>query len=462
VIVSGAPNAVGRGETTESGKSEDMAAVVETPGRPEAPKTRGTVPAKHIAAVVVGNALEFYDFLNYSFFAVYIGRAFFPSTSPTASLLASLGTFGVGFVTRPIGGFVIGRMGDRVGRKPAMILSFSLMGFAIIGLALTPSHARIGVAAPILVILFRMVQGFALGGEVGPTTAFLLESAPAERRGFYTAFQFWTQDLSVMVAGLVGFALSSLLNEQQLQDFGWRISFLLGAVIVPFGLWMRRGLPETFHAGDAAKAETIVSRKYMWIAFLGLLILASGTIGNYTAEYMTTYAIATLHMHANVAFGATIAIGLTGVLLELPAGALSDRFGRKPMMLLFGTLLLIAIYPAYYLIDRFQTPAALFSATAVMFALLVLCNGPSIIWLTESLPPSIRSGALSIVYALSIAAFGGTAQYAVTWLIRATGSPLVPAWYWIVATVVGLAAMMLTHESAPRALAKRSRRSEPL
>jgi MFS transporter, MHS family, citrate/tricarballylate:H+ symporter len=142
-----------------------MAAVVETPESPKAPGTRTSIPAKHIAAVVVGNALEFYDFLNYSFFAVYIGRAFFPSTSPTASLLASLGTFGVGFVTRPIGGIVIGRMGDRAGRKPAMILSFSLMGFAIIGLALTPSEARIGVAAPILVILFRMVQGFALGGE---------------------------------------------------------------------------------------------------------------------------------------------------------------------------------------------------------------------------------------------------------------------------------------------------------
>jgi hypothetical protein len=131
------------------------------------------------------------------------------------------------------------------------------------------------------------------------------------------------------------------------------------------------------------------------------------------------------------------------------------------MMMLFGTLLLIAIYPAYYLINRFQTPAALFSATAVMFALLVLCNGPGIIWLTESLPPSIRSGALSIVYALSIAVFGGTAQYAVTWLMRATGSPLVPAWYWIVATAVGLAAILLTRESAPRALAKRSRHTEP-
>jgi MFS transporter, MHS family, citrate/tricarballylate:H+ symporter len=439
-----------------------MATAVETPERPEAPGTRTSVPAKHIAAVVVGNALEFYDFLNYSFFAVYIGRAFFPSTSPTASLLASLGTFGVGFITRPIGGIVIGRMGDRVGRKPAMILSFSLMGFAIIGLALTPPHSRIGIAAPILVLLFRMVQGFALGGEVGPTTAFLLESAPPGRRGFYTAFQFWTQDLSVLIAGLVGFTLSSLLSEQQLQDFGWRISFLLGAVIVPFGLWMRRGLPETFHAEQAPKSEPIATRKYLWIASLGLVLIASGTIGNYTALYMTTYAIATLHMHANVAFGATVVIGLTGVALELVAGALSDRFGRRPLMLVCGSLLLILIFPAYQFINRFPTPAALYGATAAMFALLAMCSGPAIIWLTESLPPAIRSGSLSIVYALSIALFGGTAQYAVTWLIRATGSQLVPAWYWMVAAAVGVLAAFLAQESAPRAVAKRSRRPEPL
>ncbi|MGB6547043.1 MAG: MFS transporter, partial [Candidatus Acidiferrales bacterium] len=152
----------------------------------ETTDTRASVPARYVAAVVVGNALEFYDFLTYAFFAVYIGRAFFPSNIPTVSLLASLGTFGVGFVTRPIGGLVIGRMGDRLGRKPAMILCFSMMGVAIAGLALTPPHSMIGVAAPVLVIFFRMLQGFALGGEVGPTTAFLLEAAPLERRGFYT------------------------------------------------------------------------------------------------------------------------------------------------------------------------------------------------------------------------------------------------------------------------------------
>ncbi len=414
-----------------------------------------SIPAKHIAAVVVGNALEFYDFLNYSFFAVFIGRAFFPSSSATASLLASLGTFGVGFVTRPIGGVVIGRMGDRVGRKPAMVLSFSLMGFAIVGLALTPPHSRIGVAAPILVILFRLVQGFALGGEVGPTTAFLLEAAPPERRGYYTAFQFWTQDISVLFSGLVGYVISSLLNEQQLQDFGWRISFLLGAVIVPFGLMLRRNLPETFRAGEAHTVKGIALRQYLPVAVLGLLLIAAGTIGNYTCEYMTTYAIATLHMHANVAFGPTIAIGLSGLALELPAGALSDRIGRKTAMLLFGALLILAIFPAYQLINHLQTPAALICATALMYSLQVMSAGPAMIWVTESLPTAIRSGALSIIYALSIAMFGGTAQYAVAWLIGRTHNPLSPAWYWTVAAVVGLLAMLLTRESAPRILAKR-------
>lgn len=420
----------------------------------EAMGARPSVPARHIAAVVVGNALEFYDFLTYSFFAVYIGRAFFPSSSPTASLLASLGTFGLGFLTRPIGGLVIGRMGDRMGRKPAMILSFSLMGIAITGLAVTPPHSTIGVAAPIFVILFRLLQGFALGGEVGPTTAFLLEAAPPERRGFYTSFQFWTQDLSILISGLVGFALASFFNERQLQDFGWRIAFLLGAAIVPFGLMLRRSLPETFHASKSESGQRISLRPYLWLAFLGLMLIASATIGNYIDSYMTTYAIATLHMPANVAFAATVVVGLCGVAFDLIAGALSDRFGRKPMMMIFGGLLFLAVLPAFRVITHYHTTAALLGSTAVMSALLDLSAGPSIIWLTESLPAAIRCSGVAVVYALAVALFGGTTQYSVTWLIKLTGNPLAPAYYWTVAAIVGLAAMTATFESAPRKIAK--------
>ena len=419
----------------------------------DVPEKRETVPARYVAAVVVGNALEFYDFLTFSFFAVYIGRTFFPSSDPSASLLASLATFGAGFVTRPIGAFVIGRMGDRLGRKPAMILSFWLMGVAIFGLALTPSRARIGIAAPALVVLFRMLQGFALGGEVGPTTAFLLEVAPPERRGFYTAFQAWTQDLSVLISGLVGFGLASTLSAQQLQDFGWRIAFLLGAVIVPFGLALRRGLPETFHAPDAGKGERISLRPYLPVAVLGLMLLASATIGAYIGDYMTTYAIATLHMHANVGFAATVVVGLSGLIVDLPGGALSDRFGRKPAMLVPAILLLVSILPAFYAISHYRTTAMLLGTTAYLSGLATLSSVPVVVWITESLPAAIRSGSLAVIYAVSIALFGGTTQYSITWLLRATGNPLAPAWYWTAALTVGILAMCATRESAPRKIA---------
>ena len=411
---------------------------------------RSSIPARYVAAVVAGNALEFYDFLTYAFFAVYIGRAFFPSNTPAASLLASLGTFGVGFVTRPIGSFVIGRMGDRVGRKPAMILTFSMMGVAITGLALTPPHSMIGVAAPILVVFFRMLQGFALGGEVGPTTAFLLEAAPQERRGFYTAFQAWTQHLSVLISGLVGYALANILDERQLQDYGWRIAFLIGAVIVPFGLLVRRNLPETLHAAEHTKSERVPLRPYIPVAVIGVMLLGSGTIGTYISNYMTTYAIATLHMSAKIAFAPTVVVGLCGVAFDLVSGALSDRFGRKPVMLVPGVLLLVCIFPAFQAISHFRTMAALVGATAVLATLLDLSVNPMVTWLTESLPASIRSGGVAMVYAFAIATFGGTTQYTVTWLIKATGNPLAPAWYWTGAAIVGLAAIVSAGESAPR------------
>jgi MFS transporter, MHS family, citrate/tricarballylate:H+ symporter len=422
----------------------------------DTPETRGSIPARHVAAVVAGNMLEFYDFLTYAFFAVYIGRAFFPSTDPTASLLASLGTFGVGFVTRPIGGFVIGRMGDRLGRKPAMVFSVTLMGIAILGLAVTPPHSKIGIAAPALVIFFRMVQGFALGGEVGPTTAFLLEAAPLHRRGFSTAFQSWTQDVAVLFSGLVGFTLSSLLNAQQLEEYGWRIAFLVGAVIVPFGVVMRRNLPETFHATEGGKRERVALRPYLPVAVIGLMLLASATINTYVRTYLTTWAISTLHMPANIAFGATVVVGLCGLSLDLLGGVLSDRIGRKPVMLIPSLVLLVLIFPAFHAILHYRSATALLGATAVLSSFATVSTCQVVTWLSESLPAPIRSGGVSVVYAVAIATFGGTTQYAVTWLIRATGNPLAPAWYWMASLIVGLIAIMVAHESAPRKAIQRA------
>jgi MHS family citrate/tricarballylate:H+ symporter-like MFS transporter len=422
-----------------------------------APATTGVKPPspKQVAAIAAGNALEFYDFLTYSFFAVQIGATFFPSHDKGASLLASLATFGVGFAGRPIGAFVLGGLADRVGRKPAMLISFALMGLGILGLALTPSYKSIGLAAPILVILFRLLQGFALGGEVGPSTAFMIEAAPPGKRGLYVSFQYMSQDASVLASGLVGVALSSLMSSVQLTDYGWRIAFLIGAAIVPFGLLLRRGLGETLHHEEAAPpAGAPALPGFARIAALGLALLAAGTIVAYGLNYMTTYATATLGMPVTVAFGATVANGLMSMIFDPIGGWLSDRFGRKPMMILPWLALLVLVLPAFWVISHFRTPVALWGATAVMSIASALASCSVLVAVTEALPKHRRAGALSVVYAVSIMAFGGSAQFVVAALTQWSHNPMAPAAYMALAIAVGLAAMLTMTETAPRRIGR--------
>jgi len=405
------------------------------------------LPARQIAAVAAGNALSFYDFVCYAFFATQIGNCLFPSTDKTVSLLASLATFAVGFFARPVGGLVIGRMADRIGRKPAMMLSFTLMGLGIVGLAFTPSYNSIGIGAPIIFILFRLLQGFALGGEVGPTTAYLIEAAPPLKRGFYGAISYATQDFGVLVAGIVGTVLASTMNADMLTNYGWRIAFLIGAAIVPFGLIVRRGLPETFEEDAGEPLPSIVP--YLRIVILGLLMLLTGTVCNYAIDYMTTYANNTLHMNATIAFGATVVIGIFSVSFDLVSGWATDRFGRKPVMIVPYALLLCFVLPGFLFISHFRSLSALYIATAIFSTLQCLGGGPVLTAVTESIPRRIRSGAVAMIYAVSIAAFGGTTQFMITWIIRATGNPLAPAWYMAGAIVLGLVAMVMMRETAP-------------
>jgi MFS family permease len=422
---------------------------------PEAARPR--VPLRHVVAVFIGNGLEFYDFLTFSYFAVYISRTFYPAGNPSTALLATLATFGAGFLTRPIGAIVIGGMGDRIGRKPAMVLSFTLMGIAIVGLALTPSYARIGWFAPALVLLWRLVQGFALGGEVGPSTAFMAEAAPPHRRGLYLSMQYATQDLAVLVAGLVGTTLAAHLSELQLQNWGWRVALLLGASIVPFGIAMRRTLPETLERPAAGSAHAPASagpartnmRPFIPIIVLGLMMLMAGTIGSYTLSYMTTYAIDTLHLPATIAFTLIIINGGFSMVFEAIAGWMSDRFGRKPIMIVFALLLLCSILPCFWAIGHFKSTWAIYTAEAVMSIFASISAVPVIVTITETLPAHIRSGAVATIYAFAISIFGGSTQFTLKWLLLKTGNPLAPAFYWTAAAVVGLIAMTLVRESSP-------------
>lgn len=424
---------------------------------------RQKMQRRHIVAVTVGNALEFYDFVTYAFFSIQIGHAFFPSQNAYASLMLSLATFGAGFVTRPLGAFVIGNYADRVGRRPAMLLCFMLMGGAIVGMALIPTYATIGVAAPILAVLARMAQGFSLGGEIGSNTAYLTEAAAPENRGLVVSWQGASQNVAVTAGGLVGVVLTAWMPAASLDAYGWRIAFLLGAITVPFGLWLRSSLPETLHAKEAAPAAAAsaprsrmsLARGHWRIFACGLGYLASGTIGTYIFDYIVTYAQDTMHLTARVGFIAAAGGNLLGVPVTLYAGWLSDRYGRRPLNIWGNLLFLVLIYPTFAWIAATHSVFAFITGMIYLNAIAGITAASFYAGLSESLPKSIRGTGFGMTYSLAIAAFGGTTQLVVTWLIHVTGNPVAPAWYLTGAVAIGQIALMFMPESAPIKLARR-------
>jgi MFS family permease len=416
--------------------------------------TAPRVTASQVVGVTLGNALEFYDFLIFTFFAVEIGHTFFPATNPQSSLLAALATFGAGFLTRPLGGLVIGVLGDRLGRRPMMLLSFALIGVASLGVALTPSYAAIGIAAPLLVLFWRLVQGFALGGEVGPSTAFLAEAAPPHRRGLYVSMQMFGQNVAVLVAGLIGLALAQVMDDATLASWGWRIALALGVGVVPIGLVLRRTLPETL-PGDASAVPAPPLRDYRRTAVIAFLALLSGTIMTYVTNFLTTFAKTTLHLPSGTAFWATIAVGIGGTVGAPLGGWLADRYGRRPAMILPTLFVCLITLPAFWLLTIAPGKASLFLVGCILRLSIGVALSAVLVHITEDFPARIRSGALAIVYALAISIFGGSTQFVVAWLTGVTGSPLAPAWYMAAAAILGFVALCFARETAP-GIAKRT------
>jgi MFS family permease len=452
------------GDTTGRGGSPAL----EDSGR------HGGIPVRIVAATVAGNALEFYDFITYAFFAVYIGQAFFPASTPWGSLLLSVAVFGVGFVFRPLGALVIGAFADRAGRRPALLLTIGLITVGTLGLAVTPSYQSIGIAAPILVVVCRLVQGLALGGEVGPASAFLIEIAPADRRGLYTSWQLASQGTSVLTAGAVGLAMSLVLAPDDLAAWGWRVPFLLCLLLIPVAVYLRHAMPETLVppipvpetpvaeapvpgmpvAGEipAGHRERARLRTHAWLIMIAVLVIMGGTVSTYVGSYMTTYAIATMKLAPSVALAATVVGGASMMVFALVGGWLSDQFGRRPVMLVPRIVLAVITWPLFLVLDAVPRPATLFLVTALLSALTAISATASIVAIPELLPRPVRATGLAVAYALGVSLFGGTTQFVITWLIKATGDPAAPGWYVTITSVICVFAILAMPESRHRKL----------
>ncbi|GJH03599.1 MULTISPECIES: MFS transporter [Paraburkholderia] len=421
--------------------------------------------AKAIAAITLGNGLEFFDFTIYSFFATIIGKLYFPVEGQLAQLMLAVGTFGVGFIMRPVGGVVLGAYADRAGRKAAMSLTLWLMTLGSAIIAFAPTYASIGLAAPVLVIVARLIQGFALGGEIGASTSLLMEYGSDRTRGFYGSWQFVSQGLNTVVGSLLGVALAALLSTHALESWGWRVPFVIGMAMGPIGVYIRRHLDETLpmpvSSGDApavdaatiAKPVREIFRTHRGSIAAGVVTTIGGTAANYIVLfYLSTYAIKILHLPMSLALWASWTAAFVTVICSPFAGSLSDRYGRKRVLGVSRVLLIAAVYPAFMVINAVPTVPVLLLVVAVLGVLVAFTAVPNIVMLPEMFPREIRATGMSIVYCLGVSIFGGFAQFFATWLIQLSGNTLAPAWYLIGCGLVSLLALPFVRETAGRAI----------
>jgi MHS family citrate/tricarballylate:H+ symporter-like MFS transporter len=424
-----------------------------------------TVPQRRraVAAASLGNALEFYDFVTYAYFAIQIGRTFFPSVSPFVSLMGSLAAFGAGFITRPIGAHVIGGYADRKGRKPAMLFSMTLMGAGILLLALTPGYATIGYAAPVIAVIARLMQGFALGGEVGSASAYLMESAHPLRRGWAISWQGGSQYIAASVGALVGLILSLVLSSAQLDAFGWRIALLLGASIVPAALVIRNSLPETLSQSETTEAGSapVEISAYLRPIICGFFAIASGTIATYIFHYMATFGQQQLKLSAAVSMAGELANDAAGLIAVMAGGLLSDRIGRRPVSIWAQLTFAVLIVPNFLWLTRAPGTVSFIGANIILSVFSAFWSGANYAAISESLPPHLRARVFALVYSLPVAIFGGTTQLVITWMLHVTGNPMSVAWYLTAVSLIGVFAVAGFRESAPAVVGHTTRWAEP-
>jgi MHS family proline/betaine transporter-like MFS transporter len=405
---------------------------------------------KAISAITVGNALEFYDFTVYGFMTSVIGRVFFPDLTSYEQLLLTIAGFGVGFLARPLGGLVIGAYADRHGRKKAMGLTIGLMMLGCALIAFAPTPAQIGYAAPAVIVLARLVQGFSAGGEVGASTTMLVEYAGRQDRAYMASWQVASQGLGVMLGAVVSNLVISSMSTSNLESWGWRLPFLLGMVIAPVGLYIRSQLHETLgdvpaSAGSPTSARgtlgTLLRDHWADLIKASLLFL-SCTVGIYVvAFYMPTFATEELGLPVGMGLWAGVIFGAINFIVAPLCGRLADRHTRKPVILVSRVALLVLLVPCFtWLLDA-PSPAKLYLVVAVLSVFLTSQFPALLVMMTEIFPRHLRASGLSTVYSVVVAVFSGFSPFVLTWLVHQSDDKMAPAWYLLGVTVVSTVAL---------------------
>lgn len=404
-----------------------------------------------LAAASIGNALEWFDILVYGYFAVTISKLFFPNADPTTALLLTFGTFGVSYLVRPIGALVLGAYADQRGRRAAMLLSIGIMTLGTGLMALMPTFGSIGIAAPIMVLVARLLQGFAVAGEFGSATAFLVEHT-RERKGFFASFQWFGQGLAAVLASLFGVVMLGALTPDQLNSWGWRVPFFFGLLIGPIGLYIRRAVGETpeFEKEGPAPAPLAQLFATQWdrlLMCIGIVVLS--TSSNYIILYIPTFAIRELHVPQTLGFIATL---LGGILLTFGAplfGHLSDKIGRLRMMVAVSVLFALSTYPSFVLVVAHPSLAGVVAIACWLSILKAAYSGVLPALMSELFPIATRSSGIAVAYNVAVPIFGGFAPLIASWLIQVTGSPLAPSYYLIATSLISLAVLAIIAARVP-------------
>src|ERR1700676_5088648 len=406
-----------------------------------------------VVRVSSGNFLEMYDFMVFGYYASAIGRAFFPSGNPFVSLMLSLMTFGAGFLMRPLGAIVLGAYTDRHGRRAGLLLTLGLMSVGIFSIACTPGYATIGLLAPLLVVVGRLLQGFSAGMELGGVSIYLSEIATPGHKGFYVSWQSGSQQIAVVFAASIGVVLNGILPPEKMQQWGWRVPFLLGCIIGPFLFRLRKSLAETdefvARKSRASTREILHSLSNNWrIVLVGTFMVTMTTVSFYMiTAYTPTFGNSVLHLGSTGSLIVTLCVGASNLFWLPVMGALSDRIGRRPLLFGCTALLLLTAYPAMLWLVREPSFGRLLAVELWLSFIYGSYNGAMVVFLTEIMPVDVRTSGFALAYSLATAIFGGFTPALCTYLIHITGNRAIPGLWMSFAAVLGLIASLMIPRS---------------